>query len=71
MSEIKLTYRELQAKAKSLGIKAAGTRVTLTAKIAEAEEAQKPPKVNKRGKTPEQVKKNNNAAAALAACGRL
>lgn len=30
-----------------------------------------PVKLNKRNKTPEQVKKDNEAAAGLAACGRL
>ena len=81
MSKIKLTYRELQTKAKSLGLKAGGSYSDIIKRINAVEsknteetkttEKDAPIVLNKRGKTPEQVIKDNNAAAGLAACGRL
>lgn len=81
-----LTYRKLQMQAAELGISAKGTYEKLSKKVQiakmdalkikvdkkiEAEKAARQVKLNKHGKTPEQVEKDNNAAAALAACGRL
>lgn len=86
MAEKKLTYRELQKKAKELGLKATGKYNVLAERISDAkkeeqevkaetkvpkQEQQFEPKVNRFGKTPEQKKKDDEAYAALAACGRI
>jgi len=82
-----LSYKELQNKAKRLNVKASGSYIAISARIREAgiafetyadHDAHAPqktvPKVeptNKLGKTKAQVKKDNEAAAGLMACGRI
>ena len=80
MSDLEnMTYKALQDIAKKLDIKANFKRTVLIEKIEsmsalEVEKATNnvvEPKTNRQGKTPEQKEKDDQACAALAACGRL